>query len=62
MALTATATPSVRQEIIQHLIQTTQAVGSVNQQNIFYSCHELKLQPQGILCIKLNAHNLIALP
>ena len=36
MALTATATPAIKQEIIQHLNQPILAVASVNQKNIFY--------------------------
>ena len=48
MALTANATPSLKQNVIKHLNDLTQAVASVNQKNIYYSCYELKLQPQGL--------------
>lgn len=48
MALTATATPSIKQEIVQRLNQPIQAVASINQKNIFYACYELNLQPQGL--------------
>lgn len=44
MALTATATPPVRQELIQHLGDPVLSIASVNQENIFYSVHELKFQ------------------
>ena len=44
MALTATAIPSVQQEIIQHLHNPVLSITSVNQKNIYYSVHELKFQ------------------
>jgi len=44
MALTATATQSIKQEIAKYLNQPTQAVASINQKNIFYACYELKSQ------------------
>lgn len=44
MALTATATPSVRQEVIQHLGDPLLSITSVNQENIFYSVHELHFE------------------
>lgn len=44
MALTATATPPVCQEIIQNLNNPVFSDASVNQENIFYSAHELITQ------------------
>ena len=44
MALTATATPSLKKEIIQHLSNPVLSIGSVNQENLFYSVHELHFQ------------------
>ncbi len=45
MALTATATtPTVRHEVIRHLGNPLLCVASVNQENLFYSVHELHFQ------------------
>ncbi len=42
MALTATATPSVRQEVIEHLDNPVTSIDTMNQPNIFYEVHLLK--------------------
>ena len=48
MALTATATPAVRQDIANYLKNPVQSIASINQSNIFYNCYELELQSQGM--------------
>ena len=48
MALTATATPAVRQDIANYLKSLVQSIASINQSNIFYSCYVLELQSQGM--------------
>lgn len=47
MALTATVTPSVRQQIIRSLGDPLLTIASVDQKNIFYSVHELHFQHIG---------------
>uniref|UniRef100_A0A1X7U995 DNA 3'-5' helicase n=1 Tax=Amphimedon queenslandica TaxID=400682 RepID=A0A1X7U995_AMPQE len=44
MALTATATPDVKKELISSLNNPVQTIASVNQPNIFYSVHKLEIQ------------------
>ena len=46
MALTATATPSVRQEVIDHLDSPVTSIGTMNQINTFYQVQML-LSSQG---------------
>ncbi len=42
MALTPTATPSVRQQVIGHLDNPVTSIATMNQPNIFYEVHLLK--------------------